>query len=113
MRPRHWILDGKKVVPADLMTWAHWLEDENTKRTVASTDICGLRASTVFIGLDHNFLDDGPPILWETMVFGAGEWDMDRCAGSWEQAEEMHNKMCERVRLALGVEAEVPKEEPT
>ena len=25
---------------------------------------------TVFLGLDHDFLDRGDPILWETMVFG-------------------------------------------
>lgn len=25
--------------------------------------------STVFLGLDHSFGDDGPPILWETMAF--------------------------------------------
>lgn len=28
--------------------------------------------STVFLGVDHSF-GDGPPILWETMVFKNGE----------------------------------------
>jgi len=26
--------------------------------------------STVFIGLDHRFFGDGPPLLFESMVFG-------------------------------------------
>jgi hypothetical protein len=29
--------------------------------------------STVFLGLDHNFGMNGPPILFETMVFGPAE----------------------------------------
>ena len=32
-----------------------------------------VRVSTVFLGTDHNCLD-GPPILYETMIFG-GPWD--------------------------------------
>lgn len=32
--------------------------------------------STVFLGLDHSF-GDGPPVLWETMVFN-GEHDQDQ-----------------------------------
>lgn len=28
----------------------------------------GIEVSTVFLGMDHAFLD-GPPVLWETMVF--------------------------------------------
>jgi hypothetical protein len=30
--------------------------------------------STVFLGLNHNWCD-GPPLLWETMVFGLGDDD--------------------------------------
>ena len=26
--------------------------------------------STVYLGLDHNFEIDGPPLIYETMVFG-------------------------------------------
>jgi len=26
--------------------------------------------STVFLGIDHNFSGEGPPLLYETMVFG-------------------------------------------
>jgi hypothetical protein len=57
------------------------------------------KVSTVFLGLDHSFSEDGPPILWETMVFG-GELDQetDRCSGTREQAEAMHKKMCEQVK---------------
>jgi len=44
-------------------------------RILASTVLPGdVRVSTVFLALNHNFADVGPPVLWETMIFG-GEWD--------------------------------------
>jgi hypothetical protein len=35
-----------------------------------------IRVSTVFLGLDHGF-GDGPPVLWETMIFG-GNHDQEQ-----------------------------------
>jgi hypothetical protein len=35
----------------------------------------GYRVSTVFLGLDHSHDMTGPPVLYETMVFGTGEHD--------------------------------------
>ncbi|MDJ0342238.1 hypothetical protein QMK19_03430 [Streptomyces sp. H10-C2] len=40
------------------------------------------RISTVWLGLNHSFLGDGPPILFETMVFGGGE-DQDQTCWRW------------------------------
>ena len=50
----------------------------------------------MFLGLNHNFLREGPPILFETMIFG-GRLDhfQNRCA-TWAEAEAMH---AEAVRL--------------
>lgn len=67
----HYILDEKgepKVV--DLMTWARWFE-RGIGRLVGQSPL-GEKGSvsTVFLGLDHRFGNDGPPILWETMIFG-------------------------------------------
>lgn len=36
-------------------------------------DIDGFHISTVFLGLDHQFMDGGRPILWETMIFDRRE----------------------------------------
>lgn len=34
--------------------------------------------STVWLGLDHNFAVHGPPLIFETMVFGQRDWkDLD------------------------------------
>lgn len=65
-------VDGKTPIPCpDLMAWAKWLE---TSPRIVQRDIVGdVRVSTVFLGLDYSF-GDGPPLLWETMIFG-GEHD--------------------------------------
>lgn len=58
-------------VPCDSsMEWALWFEYSN--RQVALDERGDVRVSTVFLGLDHSF-NHGPPLLFETMVFGGPE----------------------------------------
>ena len=95
---RHlYILDGKTPVPEpDLSTWARWFEDAD--RIVAHTVRENVSVSTVFLGLDHSF-HEGPPILFETMVFRSGQSGDDMARYStWEEAEKGHAEM---VKLAL------------
>lgn len=90
-----YILDGRRVrLCRDLITWAEWFEKAD--RRVAETTVGDARVSTVFIGLDHQF-GDGPPLIFETMVFG-GPWagEMDRCS-TWDEAEVMHEQMLVRI----------------
>jgi len=59
---------------------------------VAITDLGKDRCvSTVFLGLDHNFLGKVPH-LFESAIFGKGETNIfDRCS-TWEEAEAMHER---------------------
>jgi RimJ/RimL family protein N-acetyltransferase len=70
-----WILkaDGTPVEEPDLERWAHWMTDPHARR-VAWTEVGEWTVSTVFLGIDHSF-GSGPPVLWETMVFGPDPWD--------------------------------------
>jgi len=74
------------LVPCeDLLTWARWFDTAD--RVVAQTELPnGYFVSTVFLGLDHNFLR-GPPLVFETMVFPDGE---QRRYGTWAEAEAGH-----------------------
>lgn len=59
--------DGIAIPEPDLIAWAIWFEDSNR---VVRQDVVGtVLISTVFLGLDHNFTGQGPPLLFETMVF--------------------------------------------
>jgi hypothetical protein len=87
--PRHWILDGKTPVPAELLVWAAWFEQND--RCVAETFTRnGVRISTVFLGLDHRFTGDGPPLLFETCVFGGWQHGIGRRYSTWDEAEAGH-----------------------
>ena len=80
MSPRHYVLRDRKVVSVDLMEWADWVEFHNQEKIVKQETIGPYWVSTVFLGLDHNWSRTGPPILWETLVFGKGPLkdEMDR-----------------------------------
>lgn len=106
MKNLHYILDerGEPKAEPDLYTWAMWLAETQAgqARLVARTDFPGGWVSTVFLGLDHNWRPDGPPILWETMVFG-GPHDQEqwRCAGSREQALAQHERVCREIGVKV------------
>ena len=96
-----YILDGRNPIPcADFMMRARWFETSD--RLVAKTDFGDVQVSTVFVGLDRSF-GDGPPLLFETMIFG-GPFDRDkyqeRCS-TWEEAEAQHAKAVEFARQSL------------
>jgi hypothetical protein len=94
---RHGVLDEnhRVVLVEGLKEWAAWFE--HGVRHVADEQICGVRVSTVFLGLDHGFHGDEP--LWfETMVFGGAlDQEMWRCS-TWDQAVEQHAAVCVEVR---------------
>jgi hypothetical protein len=55
----------------------------------------GCEVSTVFLGLDHRF-GDGPPIVFETMVFGGPfDQDCDRYE-SWDEAVAGHARIVDK-----------------
>lgn len=57
------------------------------------------RVSTVFLGLDHQY-GDGPPLVFETMIFPAGSWSEVYCErySTWAQAEAGHAKAIEHAK---------------
>jgi hypothetical protein len=90
-----YILDGKMPrLEPDLLTWGRWLEDAD--RHVALSIQGDVRVSTVFLGLDHSF-GDGPPLLFETMAFVAGEEQGCERSSTWEEAEAGHRRMVAEV----------------
>ena len=93
--------DGRTPVPVnDLMVWAHWFETAN--RRVAVDHVGPYRVSTVFIGLNHAFSEEHPPLLFETMVFEgqSGGRDMERCS-TWDEAVELHELIVARLKREL------------
>lgn len=100
-----YILDatGEPQPCADLLTWGRWMESAD--RHIAQTWFDNVCVSTLFLGLDHRFTDEGPPILWESMVFGGPlDGEMRRYA-SRAEADAGHTALC----IAVTAAAEQPK----
>ena len=103
-----YILVGKKpVLCNDIHVWANFFGDN--ARTVRKTEIGNKMVSTVFLGLDHNFMTDGPPILFETMIFSNDSFKVDDKDdgfqvrySTWEEAEAGHERVCEKLKLKGG-----------
>ena len=96
----HYAIDPDGTVRRvdDLHEWARWFETSGEGRRIGFTDLGDVHVSTVFLAIDHRFLGDGPPILFETMIFG-GEFDqwMDRYQ-TIEAARAGHARVVEALR---------------
>lgn len=102
----HYALIGGEIIEIeDVQEWAFLFEHGD--RVIKQEDVGkGYRVSTVFLGLDHSF-GEGPPVLFETMVFSDEEdnplnQEMRRYC-TLEEAEEGHQAVVEMVRGHLEI----------
>lgn len=63
---------NRRGEPMTMEEWAVGFEESDRK--VARTHINDIQISTVWLGLDHNYGANGPPLIFETMIFG-GPYD--------------------------------------
>ena len=90
-RPHFWVLEGHEPRPATPLAWAHQFEWHG--RIVAETRTGATHISTVFMGVELLFNNDGPPLLFETLVYG-GAYDGQRALyATWEEAQNGHQTM--------------------
>jgi len=89
----YYLLNGKEPVECDdILEWVK-LFKKDVSRRVARTNKPGVYISTVFLGLDHSW-GDGPPLLFETMVFGGELDDLQWRYSTWDQAVVGHSEAC-------------------
>lgn len=87
--------EGRQI---DTLHWAKLFENIDYK--VVQRDVLenGMLVSTVWLGLDHRF-GEGPPLIFETMVFPGGrvgaELDMERYTTE-EEARKGHAAMVKK-----------------
>lgn len=95
MRDQKYILHGRDIIKADLMTWARWFQDNHEARRIGRDKLeNSFEISTVFLGLDHNFGREGPPLLFETLVWDRRGDEVDGARYStYDEAEAGHARM--------------------
>jgi hypothetical protein len=59
--------------------------------------------STVWMGIDHNFFGEGPPLIFETQIFGG---DLDGYIWRWpniDAARAGHDQVVAQVQEGVGI----------
>jgi hypothetical protein len=91
MMGQYIIADDGEVVEAKTMEeWSRFFGDTERRKLAHDTITDGVEVSTVFLGIDHNFGSNGPPVLWETMIFGGPQDGYQERYSSREAALEGH-----------------------
>lgn len=86
--PRYYDVDGK---PLEVLEWAALFEQRRAGGgwwQIGYTEIGEAMVSTVWCGIDHNFFDDGSPLIFETLVRGGPlDGEIERYSTKQEAAD--------------------------
>jgi len=91
---------GHIIVPSNILDYSNWrMSRDGSAHSVVRQEMITdhIMVSTIFLGLDHNLLRDGTPILFETMVFDGDKRDQYRYF-TWDEALAGHNAIVEQLR---------------
>lgn len=94
----NYILKNKVPVKVDeISEWATWFEKND--RIIKQTKFGEVLVSTVFLGIDHNFIRNSnkKPVLFETMIFGGKHDLFQERYITYQEAEVGHEKACEMI----------------
>ena len=87
-------------------------------RTVAKTTLTdpkdatkSCEVSTVFLPIDHNYSNEGPPLVFETLIFEGPLADWMNRYSTWEDAEKGHAEFVEAVRIAYAMPEKIKQVE--
>lgn len=100
LKLEYYIIDeSHNVSKCSLLDWVKWCSTPEGKRLkiVSQTVIdTGVRVSTVFLSMDHSFNFNGPPILFETMIFGGPLDGYENRYCTWQEAMIGHKEAIEK-----------------
>jgi hypothetical protein len=100
VRTYNYILDkeGNPVAEPDIIKWGTWLGTTDRHLALDIWTAENVKVSTVFLGLDCNWREEGEPILWETMIFGGKYNEYGERYSSKEDALEGHKRALAMVK---------------
>ncbi len=93
---RNYILDGNKtpVPEPDIVKYSKWMDVDNNRRVAKTLVAEDVFVSTVFLGIDHAY--EGPPLLFESMIFGGHADQEQERYYTWAEALAGHTLMVMR-----------------
>lgn len=87
----------KYSVPITEDEWSRLFADKDYRRVGWWHGEGGIVVSTVWLGLNHNFLPNSLPAIFETMVFGGPWGEAQMRYATLEMAETGHEKAVDDV----------------
>ena len=95
MHDRYMLIGHEPYKMHDLLVWGMWFEQAD--RRVAQTTVDDYWISTVFLGLDHSWIE-GEVALFETMIFDKSHknGEMVKRHATWDEAVASHNEAVKR-----------------
>lgn len=81
----------------DVLDWAQLKEDMDYCQ-VALDEVCGHRVSTIWRGLDMTYGPGGPPLIFESMVFGPSANDYTNRYPTLAEALAGHEEIVTLIR---------------
>lgn len=105
-----YILDDLNQLVPVISTKQHMeFQRDFSRRIVGKTHVTpDIEVSTVFLGRDHQY-GDGPPLVFESMVFGGSD-DIDQECwrySTWTEADQGHAAAIEWVKAKLADAARI------
>lgn len=92
--------ENKKPYPVSIEE-SYRLYDDMDMKITQQDNVGDVRVSTVFLCMDHAWIGEPGPVLWETMIFG-GEHDMyQERYTSHEDALAGHQRALDLVKTTL------------
>lgn len=88
---------------SDVFKIEAFMGDINKRRVGYEKLTSKISVSTVFLCLDHNYLGEGDPVLWETMIFGGEHDGYQKRATSKKEALEHHNEAVDLAKSGLKI----------
>ena len=93
---QYYKLEETKVTPCSLPEWTEYFK--KLDRILWYSSEKGIQVSTVFLGIDHNFDSNGPPLLFESMVFGVNPEVCNRYS-TYDLALTGHKALCQTYKI--------------
>jgi hypothetical protein len=90
--------DGNISTTEDVNEWAESRTNIKNKRIGFEQINDDTEVSTVFLGTNYSFMSDGPPMLFETMIFGGPSNESCYRCSTHAEALIQHKRICDSLR---------------
>lgn len=101
-----YILEGKETIPVDHLTWVKWFVIADNL-IIARASFGEILISTVFLGVNHQWNPDLPPLIFETKFF-SGKYNGKQIRyPTYDEAFEGHRQCLRLVKIPDILDAEI------